>query len=119
MKWLTWITTYTLIILVELGDKTQIATLFLASNNPKRKWLVFGAGALALSLCVLLEVTVGTVLARYISQDTINQVTAGIFFIFGAVTLTREYAKSKGFKFRYGIFPVVNKDKPSIETPEV
>lgn len=98
MEWITWLTTYTLIILVELGDKTQIATLVLASNNPRRKWVVFAAGALALTLCVLIEVTVGTTLARYVTQDTINRVTAVIFFVFGLATLFNQYALAKGWK---------------------
>jgi putative Ca2+/H+ antiporter (TMEM165/GDT1 family) len=116
MEWITWITTYTLIILAELGDKTQIATLVLASNNPRRKWLVFAAGALALTMCVLIEVTVGTTLARYVTQDTINRVTAVIFFVFGVVTLFKQYALAKGWNLRYGILPVISGEKTSVES---
>ena len=113
---MTWITTYTLIILAELGDKTQIATLVLASNNPRRKWLVFAAGALALTLCVIIEVTVGTTLARYITQDTINRVTAVIFFLFGVATLFKQYALAKGWSLRFGIFPMTGKEKTSMDS---
>ena len=116
MAWLTWITTYTLIILAELGDKTQIATLVLASNNPRRKWLVFGAGALALTLCVLIEVTVGTTLARHITQDTINRVTAVIFFVFGLATLFKQYALAKGWSLRFGFFPIISKEKTTMDS---
>ncbi len=91
MRWLIWISTYLLIILAELGDKTQFATLLLASNNPARRWLIFGAGALALSACVLIEVTIGTTVARLLARDTINLITGCIFIITGLVTLYREY----------------------------
>ena len=114
MEWITWLTTYTLIILAELGDKTQIATLVLASNNPRKKWVVFAAGALALTMCVLLEVTVGTTLAKFMSPDSINRVTAVIFFVFGLVTLFKQYALAKGWKLRYGVIPVVNKENSSM-----
>ena len=116
MEWITWLTTYTLIILAELGDKTQIATLVLASNNPRKKWVVFAAGAVALTLCVLVEVTVGTTLAKFVSQDTINRVTAVIFFGVGVVTLFRQYAKAKGWELRYGIIPMINKENPSMDS---
>lgn len=113
MEWITWFTTYTLIILVELGDKTQIATLVLASNNPRLKWVVFAAGSLALTLCVLIEVTVGTTLAKHITQDTINRATAVIFFFFGLATLFKQYALSKGWSLRFGILPIIKREKPS------
>lgn len=92
MEWLTWITTYTLIILAELGDKTQVATLILASNNPGRRWLIFGAAACALSLCVLVEVTLGATIARFISQQVINQLAGLTFLVIGIITLVRQFS---------------------------
>ncbi|MFA5881852.1 MAG: TMEM165/GDT1 family protein [Eubacteriales bacterium] len=105
MKWLTLMTTYLLIILAELGDKTQVATLLLASNNPSKRWVIFGAGALALSACVVIEVTVGATVARILSQATINKVTGYVFLVIGLVTLYREYARSKKWRLRFGIIP--------------
>lgn len=90
MEWLTWITTFTLIILCELGDKTQVAVLLLASNNPTRRWLIMAASAIALTACVLLEVTVGTIIARHISPGMINKGTGVIFLLIGAITLTEQ-----------------------------
>lgn len=87
MKFLTWFTTFTLIVLNELGDKTQVAVLLLSSNNPARRWLIFTASALALTLCVLIEVTVGTILARHISPAIINKGTGAVFLLMGAVIL--------------------------------
>lgn len=87
MELLTWITTYTLIILCELGDKTQLAVLLLASNNPTRRWLIMAASAIALTACVLLEVTAGALIARYISPGMINQGTGVIFLLIGVITL--------------------------------
>ena len=107
MKLLTLLTTYLLIILAELGDKTQVATLILASNNPQKRWVVFGAGALALTACVLIEVTVGTTVAKILSQETINKATGYVFVVSGLVTLYREYALSKKWRLRFGIIPTL------------
>ena|GEM_PF-255241 len=90
LKFLTWITTYALIILNELGDKTQLAVLLLASNNPTRRWLILAASAAALTACVLLEVTVGAMLARYIGPSIINKGTGVVFLLIGTITLAAQ-----------------------------
>lgn len=90
IKLLTTITTYLLIIFCELGDKTQVAVLLLTSRNPMKRWLIFFAGALALSLCVLVEISVGIKLAQYISADLINKFAGGIFVLMGTLGLWKE-----------------------------
>lgn len=91
IKLLTLLTTYILIVLCELGDKTQVAVLLITSNNPARRWLVFAASALALAMCVVVEVTVGLTLARYIGPAVINRATGIIFLIVGAITLAQHF----------------------------
>lgn len=90
-KLLTWLTTYILIVLCELGDKTQVAVLLITSNNPSRRWLIFAASAVALTLCVLIEVTVGVTLARYISPAIINRATGVVFLLIGLATLGQHF----------------------------
>ncbi|MEW6183156.1 MAG: TMEM165/GDT1 family protein [Bacillota bacterium] len=91
IKLLTWLTTYILIVLCELGDKTQMAVLLITSNNPAKRWLIFAASAIALTLCVIVEVTVGTTLARYISPAAINRGTGLVFLLIGVISLTRHF----------------------------
>lgn len=86
---LTSISTYILIILAELGDKTQMAVLLFASNNPQRRWTIFAASASALCLCVLIEVTVGVTLARHIAPSLINKIAGGVFLVIGLITLVK------------------------------
>lgn len=81
------LSTYLLIVLCELGDKTQLATLMLASNNPGKRWLVFGAAALALCSCVAVEVTFGHWLALYVGVELINRLTGALFIIIGGAML--------------------------------
>lgn len=76
---LTWFTTFIIIILAELGDKTQMAVLLITSRNPDYRWAIYLGSALALISCVALEVTIGVTLAGYLAPSTINHI-AGVFF---------------------------------------
>lgn len=92
---LTWLTTYTLIILCELGDKTQLAVLMLSSNNPRQRWLILLGSAVALVLCVVIEVTVGVTLARHFGPEKINRLAGVVFLAFGLYTLASYWAESR------------------------
>ena len=96
---LTYLTTYLIIILCELGDKTQLAVLLLTSRNPKSRWLLFAASALALSLCVLIEVSIGRMLAQYITPHTVNKLAGAVFLLMGCVGIWQEFFQSHELKF--------------------
>jgi len=79
MDFKLFITTFGLVFLAELGDKTQLATLCLsASNNSKIS--VFIGSAFALIVSSLLAVLLGAGLSRLLPLNYI-QIGAGIFFI--------------------------------------
>lgn len=73
------LTTFGLVFLAELGDKTQLATLVLSSNNAS-KLAVFIGSAGALVLCSLIAVLAGTAVGRWIPDHYIKM-GAGIAFI--------------------------------------
>lgn len=83
IKILTWLSTYIIIVLCELGDKTQLAVLLFTCNNPLRKWSIFLASSIALILCVTIEVTVGLSLARYVGPALVNKIAGGVFLLLG------------------------------------
>lgn len=85
IKLLTWLSTYIIIFLCELGDKTQLAVLLFTSNNPRQKWNIFLASSLALVLCVIIEVTLGVSLARYIGPNLVNRIAGGVFLLLGII----------------------------------
>lgn len=91
IKLVTWISTYIIIILCELGDKTQLAVLLMTSKNPGRRWTIFLASALALSCCVLVEVTVGLKLAQYLGPHIINRLAGVIFLVMGLYGMVRYF----------------------------
>lgn len=80
---LTLLSTYLIVFLCELGDKTQLAVLLFTCNNPRRKWSIFLASSLALTLCVTVEVTIGLSLARYIGPVLVNKIAGGVFLLLG------------------------------------
>ena len=90
-EFLTWLSTYIIIIICEMGDKTQLAVLLLTSNNPRQRWFIFAASSLALVLCVVVEVTVGLTLALYIGPALINKLAGGLFLLMGVIILANHF----------------------------
>lgn len=77
--WQTFISTFLLVLLAELGDKTQLSVMLLASQD-KPLWGVFLGASAALVAASLLAVIVGASLARYLPAFYIQK-GAGIAFI--------------------------------------
>jgi Ca2+/H+ antiporter, TMEM165/GDT1 family len=72
-------TTFVMVFLAELGDKTQLATFCLTAESDSKLSVFFGsAGALVLSS--LIAVLCGAALSRLIPANYIK-IAAGFFFI--------------------------------------
>jgi len=84
----TILTTFALVFLAELGDKTQLAVLAMATRNTP--WAVFvGAGA-ALLASTLLAVALGYALPRFLPESStriLHYIAGGLFIIVGAWTI--------------------------------
>ena len=78
--------TFLMIFLAELGDKTQVATFAFASESNSPLSVFLGA-ALALVLTSFLGVVVGAVAGRLVPQRIIKLLAALVFLGFGAWTL--------------------------------
>jgi putative Ca2+/H+ antiporter (TMEM165/GDT1 family) len=80
------LTTFGLVFLAEVGDKTQLATLMLAAGS-KSKVSVFIGSAGALIACTLMAVLLGDLISRWVPEQYIK-IGAGIAFVaVGAWTL--------------------------------
>lgn len=77
--WKSIFTAFFLVFLAELGDKTQLSTMILASKS-KSIWHTFVGSACALILSSLLGVLAGSIMNKYIPQVYI-QLLSGIAFI--------------------------------------
>jgi putative Ca2+/H+ antiporter (TMEM165/GDT1 family) len=79
-------TTFGLVFLAELGDKTQLATFCFSADCDSRLSVFLGsAGALVLSS--LIAVLLGAGVSRLVSPATIKAVAGVFFLVVGAWTL--------------------------------
>lgn len=89
--WKIALSTFALVFLAELGDKTQLAALALAADS-NRPWAVFLGASAALILSTGIAVILGTVLHRIMPEGMtrIIQYAAGaLFLVAGVLTLVR------------------------------
>jgi len=75
-------TTFGMIFLAELGDKTQLATFAFASNS-KSRLAVFLGSAGALILTSLLAVLFGSVVSRLVPSNYIKIGAGALFVLLG------------------------------------
>jgi putative Ca2+/H+ antiporter (TMEM165/GDT1 family) len=86
MDWKLFATTFGLIFLAELGDKTQLATLSLAASGRSRL-VVFLGSAAALAATSALAVLVGEGLSRVVPELWIRRAAGVAFLVLGVLFL--------------------------------
>ena len=82
----TLLTSFGLIFLAELGDKTQFAALCLSAESNSRLSVFVGA-SLALVSSALLAVLLGAFLARCFPPQVVRTVAGFLFIAMGAIML--------------------------------
>jgi putative Ca2+/H+ antiporter (TMEM165/GDT1 family) len=82
--WKAFGTTLTLLFFAELGDKTQLAVLGLASRQAT-PWAVFAGGALALITVTALGVIGGQQLTRLVPEKLLLKISAVAFVVMGGL----------------------------------
>jgi putative Ca2+/H+ antiporter (TMEM165/GDT1 family) len=86
------LSTFSLVFVAELGDKTQLAVLTLSAGSTSR-WTIFAGSALALAATSALGVLGGDVVARFVSPVWIKRI-AGIAFVVLGLWYVATAAKS-------------------------
>jgi putative Ca2+/H+ antiporter (TMEM165/GDT1 family) len=86
VDWKLLSSTFFAILLAEMGDKTQLATMSLSAGRDAR-WTVFAAAALALVTSTLIAVLAGDLVARYIPPIWIKRVAGTMFVLLGVSML--------------------------------
>lgn len=74
------LTTFGMVFLAELGDKTQLATFCFSADCEDSRLSVFLGSAGALVLSSLIAVALGAGISRFVSPTAIK-LGAGIFFL--------------------------------------
>lgn len=92
MNWTLFVSTFTLVFLAELGDKTQLAVMSQSASSSS-KWTVFAAGALALATSTAIGVLAGDLIRRFVPDERYIKCAGGaLFLIFGCLMLREAFA---------------------------
>jgi putative Ca2+/H+ antiporter (TMEM165/GDT1 family) len=84
------LTTFGIIFLAEMGDKTQLAAMTMAADS-KKPWAVFLGASLALTAVSLLGVLVGSLLGDYVPVVWVKRVAATAFIVIGVLMLLGKF----------------------------
>lgn len=84
MDWKVLLSTFALLFLAELGDKTQLAVINMTAKH-KAPIPVFVGAFLALGLVTLIGVACGEALTRLVPPDLLRRVSAGFFVLMGVL----------------------------------
>lgn len=90
MDWRVIATTFGMIFLAEMGDKTQLAAMTMAAQT-RRPWAVFIGATVALACVSAIGVAVGGLLGQYLPLEWIKRVAAVAFIIIGVLMLLGKF----------------------------
>lgn len=76
------LSTFALLFVAELGDKTQLAVINMTAKHKMPLWVFLGA-ALALVAVTALGVLGGELLTRFIPAEILRKVAAALFVVMG------------------------------------
>ena len=82
MDWKVLASTFGLLFLAELGDKTQLAVISMTCKTGK-PWMVFVGAALALIVVTLIGAFAGQLIAQVVPVQVLNKVAAALFVVMG------------------------------------
>jgi putative Ca2+/H+ antiporter (TMEM165/GDT1 family) len=78
---------FTSVLVAELGDKTQLATLLFAADSRQSPALVFVAAAAALCLSTAIAVLLGSMAGHYLTRVPLKLIAGLGFIAIGVWTL--------------------------------
>lgn len=84
------LTTFGIIFLAEMGDKTQLAAMTMSAQT-KKPWAVFIGSSLALAAVSALGVVVGGVIGEYVPLEWVKRGAAVAFIIIGILMLAGKF----------------------------
>lgn len=84
------LTTFGIIFLAEMGDKTQLAAMTMAAQT-KKPWAVLVGASLALVAVSALGVIVGSVIGNYVPLEWVKRTAAVAFIVIGVLMLIGKF----------------------------
>ncbi len=95
MDWKLLASTFGIVFLAELGDKTQLATLSLAAGSSSR-WAVFLGSSLALLTTTAVAVLLGDAVGRVVPEIWLKRAAGAAFILMGLMFLLRNGSPAAG-----------------------
>lgn len=77
------------VLVAELGDKTQLATLMFAANKGASKPLIFAASAGALVVASAVAVLAGAFVGQHVSPKVLSWIAGVGFIVIGVWTIAQ------------------------------
>jgi putative Ca2+/H+ antiporter (TMEM165/GDT1 family) len=84
VDWKVMATTFALLFVAELGDKTQLAVINMTCKHQK-PWAIFIGATAALATVTLLGVFGGEVITRFIPGPVLAKISAALFVLLGVL----------------------------------
>jgi Ca2+/H+ antiporter, TMEM165/GDT1 family len=84
MDWKLFASTFGVILLAELGDKTQLASIMLAAES-RKIWTVFLGASLALITVTLLGVLFAQIITQLVPANLIKKIASAGFILLGVL----------------------------------
>ena len=84
------LTTFGILFLAEMGDKTQLAAMTMSAQT-KKPWAVFIGSSLALVAVSALGVVVGSVIGNYVPLEWVKRGAAVAFIIVDILMLAGKF----------------------------
>ncbi|HEX7456670.1 MAG TPA: TMEM165/GDT1 family protein [Candidatus Nanoarchaeia archaeon] len=84
MDWKIFGSTFLLIFLAELGDKTQLAVLALSAKE-KTPLTIFVSAIFGFALATVIAIIIGTIGAKYVPVEIVQKIAAVAFIIIGVL----------------------------------
>ena len=78
------LSTFALLFVAELGDKTQLAVISMTAKHKMPIWIFVGA-TLALASVTALGVLGGELLTRFIPEMVLRKIAAALFVVMGVL----------------------------------
>jgi putative Ca2+/H+ antiporter (TMEM165/GDT1 family) len=91
MDWKTLLSTFAVVFLAELGDKTQLATFALTASGRSKVAVLVGAAS-ALVLTSVLAVVAGAALGKAIPPIWLRRGAGALMLVLGALLLLQKNA---------------------------
>lgn len=87
MDWKVFALVFVSVLIAELGDKTQLATMLFATDREVSKVTIFLAASAALVLASALGVLAGSLLSAYLNEKILHYVAGVAFIAIGIYTV--------------------------------